>query len=150
VADYQGGGYLKFERLLKNSRGISYIQTLIIVFVCGFLFILIVSTISVGIQYSKVVVYTNSLVDNAKVYGEIDSVADTYSEMAVNTGLDTSKLAYSWSAQYFNESAGELAFKQPFSLTVTYSCQLPLFGGNGSIGIPVKYVGKGVSEVFWK
>lgn len=141
---------MKLKRLLKNSRGSSYIETLITVLMCGFLFILIFSIISVGIQYSKVVMYTNALVDNAKVYGEIDSASDTYSEMAVNTGLDGSKLTYSWSAQYFNESVGELEFKQPFSLTVEYPCKLPLFGADGSITIQLKYVGKGVSEVFWK
>lgn len=139
----------QFKKLIGNTRGEMYIDVLLKVLVIGFMAALILSIIGIGVEYAKVVVYTNTLVDNAKVYGEIDSDPVTYSSLASNDGLDSSKLTYSWSAQYFDQNSGKLAFQKPLTLTVTYSCGLPLMGGGG-IAIPLKYAANGVSEVFWK
>lgn len=140
----------KLKKMLKDKRGMSYIGTLIFAMVGCFFFIVLISIIAVGIDYIKVVVYTNYFVSNAVNCGAIETNSDAYSEEATHTGLDSSKLTYIWNASYYDESTGKLAFKQPYSLAVTYSCKLPLFMSNNSITIPVRYVGRDISEVFWK
>lgn len=135
---------------LKDSEGSAYIETLILVIVSTFLLALIISVVEVGVDYSKVVTYANFLASNASIEGQIDTDSDTYSALASKTGLNQSKLTYTWSAQYFDESTHKLAFKQPFSVKVTYSCPLAVFGNSSPVIIPISYIGRSSSEVFWK
>lgn len=137
-------------RTVKSQNGSAYIGTLIMVIVATFLLALLLSLIDVGISYSKVANYANALAENAAVEGQIDTDPDTYTTLAEKTGLAMEKLSYTWDAQYFDEAAHKLAFKKEFTVTVSYSCPLAVFGNSSPVTIPVTYVGRGASGVFWK
>lgn len=135
---------------LKSSDGSAYIETLVLVIVATFLLALLISTVEIGVDYTKVVTFANFLANNAAIEGQIDTNPDTYSTLASKTGLQQSKLTYTWDAQYFDESIQKLAFKQPFSVKVAYSCTLAVLGNSPKVTIPISYIGRNSSEVFWK
>lgn len=139
-------------RLRKKQGGYSYVGTLLMIFIAVILLLLFLNVLFIAGDYFKVVGYTNTMVDNASRYGCVEN-DDTYTAMAGKFGLDASRVTYSWDAQYYDQAAGKLAFKQPFTLTVTCSCKLLLFlntNSGVSFSIPVTYVGKGISGMFWK
>lgn len=140
----------KIKKLLKSKGGFAYIDVLVAVVVSVFLVALIISAVDLGVCYSKVVTYSNNLASNAALEGQIDTDPDTYTELAQHTGLHEDRLTYSWDAIYFDESTHKLAFKQPFSVKVTYSCPLAVFGNSSPVSIPVTYIARNSSEVFWK
>ena len=143
---------LLIRRLLRRARtdrcGFTYIETLVLVLIVTLAAALILALIGVGVTYSKMVTYGNRAVSDAQVYGQVDQVTDSYTTLATKSGLDAGRLTCSWNAQYFDAATGKLAFRQPFTYTVQYSCTIPGLGS--TVAIPLKYVGSGISEVFWK
>lgn len=153
----KGGDSLKrmkrIVQLLRNTKGSGLIDTIVGAFIAAVMLCLLVNVVGIGIDYYKLVVYTNAIVDSTTTTGAIDSVAEDYAQQAAHDGLSSDRLNYSWSAQYFDSSTGKLAFRQPFSLKVTYQCTLPLFFSDTNkalFSVPISYVGKGDSGVFWK
>lgn len=140
-----------YLRRLRNRRGEGEIESLVLVLVCCSLFIVLIYLIGIGVTYSKEAAFANRVVESAAVNGKIDTDQQDYISMAQSEGLNTSKLSFSWDAQYFDEGAGELAFRQPFTFSVSYAYGVPMIfsGATGfTINIPVK--GHGTAEVYWK
>lgn len=140
-------------RLLRDERGFSYVETLVTVIVAGVLLTLLVNIVGIGADYIKLAAFTNSITDAAATTGTVDTDSADYLTKARQDALNSSSLNLTWNAQYFDSSSGRLAFRQPFIVTATYNCRLPLFFNsysNTAITIPLTYVGMGTSGVFWK
>lgn len=137
-------------RLCQDRRGDAYIETLVKVFVAMILFCFFINLIAVGVDFTKLVVYTESQADSAATSGAIPG--DT-AEAIKKVGLTADRLDAHWDAQYYDVATSRLAFRQPFQLTATYSSHLPMFFSKSKaidVAIPLKFRASKTSGVYWK
>lgn len=136
--------------LFRDRRGAAYIETLVKVFVIMILACFFLNLLSVGVDYTKLVVYANSQADSAATSGAIPG---NTAGAIQNAGLKAERLDTRWDAQYFDTATSRLAFRQPFHLTVTYTSKLPMFFSDSktlNVTIPLQYVASSTSGVYWK
>lgn len=139
----------RLSRVLKGSEGYTYIEVIIGCFVSCLILALALELFRVGADYLKIDYFTKTMAENAKTSGIIDTDSDDYTQLAREAGLDPGSLTYTWDAQYFDEASSKLAFKQTFTLKVSYQEKIAL-GDIGSVSFPLKHSESERSDIYWK
>lgn len=139
----------RLMRALKGSEGYTYIEVIIGCLVSCLILALALELFRVGADYSKVDYFAQTMAEDAKTSGTIDTDSDDYTELARQASLDPGSLTYTWDAQYFDETSSKLAFKQTFTFKVSYQEKISL-GNIGSVSFPLKHSESERSDVYWK
>lgn len=127
--------------ILKNNKGESMIDTVLIVFVVVMMLAFALSVLPVIIEKSKLDTFAEEVVRVAEIEGRIGSATSAkISAMSLSTGLDPS---VNWS------KTGKVQLNEEFSLVLNHETDIGFFTF-GSYKVTLTSKATGRSEVYWK
>jgi hypothetical protein len=126
---------------LKNNKGESMIDTVLIVFVVVMMLAFSLSVLPVIIEKAKLDTFAEEVVRFAEIEGRIGSnTSAKINAMTSSTGLDPS---VNWSR------TGKVQLNEEFSLVLSYETDIGFFSF-GSFKVTLTSKATGRSEVYWK
>ena len=127
--------------ILKNNKGESMIDTVLIVFVVVMMLAFSLSVLPVIIEKSKLDTFAEEVVRFAEIEGRIGSnTSAKINSMTSSTGLDPS---VNWSR------TGKVQLNEEFSLVLSHETDIGFFSF-GSFKVTLTSKATGRSEVYWK
>ena len=134
-------------KLLKNKKGMGYLEVVILVLVAMMLIVLSLNVFTFLSVKQDLDYYAKEMVTIATTTGKIegDRISERKEELTEDTGL-TPNVTYT--ANEF-DSSGKIQSGEIISVTLTYNTSFKGFGSlNFPLTISTSY--SGVSEIYWK
>ena len=136
------------KRILKNRRGDTYFDTVVLVVAAVMVIVLAINIFSFLALKQDLDYYAKEMVEVSCAYGKTGGeVQDRNEELAEQLGLDA-EVSFE-GTDYFNASKRTVQYGEPVNVTVTYRTYVK---GLGAFRIPVTLTAKhsGLSRIYWK